>query len=300
MTTVQLEGVDPAVVERFALDRLPLDRPGRSTDELMNLRGRRAVVTGGGGDGLGAATCLRLAGQGADVAVMDISEEQAQLTVDAIQARFDVRCMPLIADVGEVDQVRAAANRVASEWGGIDILVNNAGGSGSIGAHGEKVNQSGDFMAMSDEDLLLVVRVNLLGVMLVSRAVLPHMLAARSGRIINVSSEGGKTSVDGIVVYNSCKSGVIGFTRNLARDVGKHGVTVAGVCPGIMVSERTIRNMTHPNAPSLASLEDSFQRVTIRRCSVPDEVASVIAFLASDAGGYVHGTSVSVGGGLAD
>jgi len=153
---------------------------------------------------------------------------------------------------------------------------------------------------MDIDDLQGVVRVNLIGVMLMTRAALPPMIAAGRGRIINVASEGGKISVDGLAVYNACKSGVIGFTRNIARDYGKSGIAVTCVCPGIMVSERTIRTLSQPGSRGLASLDSTFPRVTIGRASVPDEVASVIAFLASDAGSYVNGTAVSVGGGMAD
>ena len=99
---------------------------------------------------------------------------------------------------------------------------------------------------------------------------------------------------------DSCKSGVIGFTRNLAGEVGSLGVTVAGVCPGIMVSQRTVDTLAAPTARGFAALDAGFSRVTIGRCSLPDEVASVVAFLCSDAGGYVHGTSISLGGGMAD
>lgn len=183
--------------------------------------------------------------------------------------------------------------------GRIDILVNNAGGSGSIKTGGEKVSHHGTFLDLALDDLYGVVQVNFLGVMHMCRAVLPSMIGRGSGRIVNVSSEGGKISVDDLAVYNASKSAVIGFTRNLARDVGGLGIGVVGVCPGIMVSDRTIATLSTGDNGS-ASLDSSFPRVTIGRLSLADEVASVISFLASDAGSYVNGTSVSVGGGLAD
>lgn len=298
--SVNLENVDPEVIKKYALDRLPLDRSSRSTADLLDLRGARAIVTGGGGEGLGKATCHRLAEHGARVAVIDVFQDVAEKSASDLAARWGVDVLAIAADVGDPDQVSAAVQRVVAAWGGVDLLVNNAGGSGAIKSSGDRVTQHGAFADMSIDDLLGVVRVNLIGVMLVTKAVLGPMITAGRGRIINVASEGGKISVDELAVYNACKSGVIGFTRNIARDYGKFGIAVTCVCPGIMVSERTIRRLSQPGARGLASLESTFPRVTIGRCSVPDEVASVIAFLASDAGSYVNGTAVSVGGGMAD
>jgi len=298
--SVNLDNLDPEVVARYALDRLPLNRVSMSTAELLNLRGARAIVTGGGGEGLGNATCHRLAEQGARVAVVDVFLDAAEKAASDLTARWGIDALAIAADVGDPDQVSGAAERVVAAWGGIDLLVNNAGGSGAIKPGGDRVTQHGAFLDMETDDLLGVVRVNLIAVMLMTKAVLRPMIAAGRGRIINVASEGGKISVDGLAVYNACKSGVIGFTRNIARDYGKFGIAVTCVCPGIMVSERTIRTLSQPGSRGLASLDSTFPRVTIGRCSVPDEVASVIAFLASDAGSYVNGTAVSVGGGMAD
>jgi NAD(P)-dependent dehydrogenase (short-subunit alcohol dehydrogenase family) len=298
--SVNLDNVDPEVIANYALDRLPLDRTSTSTADLLSLRGTRAIVTGGGGEGLGNATCHRLAEQGARVAVFDVFADIAEKAAADVAERWGVDVLAITADVGDPDQVSAAVERVTAAWGGVDLLVNNAGGSGSIKPGGNRVSQHGAFADMEIDDLLGVVRVNLIGVMLMTRAVLGPMTGAGRGRIINVASEGGKISVDGLAVYNACKSGVIGFTRNIARDYGKLGIAVTCVCPGIMVSERTIRTLSQPGSRGLASLESTFPRVTIGRCSVPDEVASVIAFLASDAGSYVNGTAVSVGGGMAD
>jgi 3-oxoacyl-[acyl-carrier protein] reductase len=298
--SVNLDNVDPEVIAKYALDRLPLDRASTPTADLLNLRRTRAIVTGGGGEGLGNATCHRLAEQGARVAVIDVVQEAAEKAASDLAERWGVDVLAIAADVGNPDQVSAAVERTTAAWGGVDLLVNNAGGSGAIKPSGDRVSQHGGFADMENEDLLGVVRVNLIGVMLMTKAVLTPMIAVGHGRIINVASEGGKISVDGLAVYNACKSGVIGFTRNIARDYGKSGIAVTCVCPGIMVSERTIRTLSQPGAKGLASLQSTFPRVTIGRCSVPDEVASVIAFLASDAGSYVNGTAVSVGGGMAD
>lgn len=296
---LDLSSVPDDVVRRYGLDRLPADREQRAAAELLRLDGKRALVTGGGGDGLGAAVCVRLAEQGADVAVLDISPEAAAATVASIRDRGSVRAEPVVADVGDETQVRAATDRLAELWGGIDILVNNAGGSGSV-AGGRRVTHHGPFVGMAYDDLQNVVRVNLTGTLLVTRAVLPHMIAAGSGRIVNVASEGGKTAVTNLAAYNACKAGMIGLTRSLAAETGPQGVTVVCVCPGIMVSDRTVRALSDPESRGFAALDDAFARVSLGRATVVDEVAGVVAFLASEAGSFIHGTSLSLGGGMAD
>ena len=297
---LDLSAVPDEVVQRYGLDRLPLARDEAAAAALLRLDGKRALVTGGGGDGLGAAICTRLAEQGANVAVLDISAEAADVTVASIRDRWSVRAEPVLADVGDEAQVRAAADALAERWGGIDILVNNAGGSGSVGAGGGRVTQHGPFKDMAYDDMDTVVRVNLVGTLLVTRAVLPHMISAGAGRIVNISSEGGKTAVTNLTAYNACKAGVIGFTRSLAAETGPHGVTVVCVCPGIMVSDRTVRALSDPESRGFAALDDAFARVSLGRATVVDEVAAVVAFLASEAGSFIHGTSLSLGGGMAD
>ncbi|MEV0184583.1 SDR family NAD(P)-dependent oxidoreductase [Streptomyces sp. NPDC050625] len=296
---MNIDGIPHQVVERYRLDRIPFGREQRSTADLLSLAGKTAIVTGGGGSGLGNCTAHRLAEQGARVAVFDVSRELAKTAADELMERWGVPALAVVADVGDLASIELGVSAVLEAWGQIDILVNNAGGSGSIKADGAKVEHHGSFLSLSLEDLQGVVRVNFMGVLNMCRAVLPVMVERGVGRIVNVSSEGGKTTVDDLAVYNASKSGVIGFTRNLARDVGGLGIGVVGVCPGIMVSERTLNTLSTA-VNGIASLDSSFPRVSIDRMSLADEVASVISFLASDAGAYVNGTSVSAGGGLAD
>lgn len=296
---LDLSAVPDDVIRRYGLDRLPVDREQQTAADLLRLDGKRAMVTGGGGEGLGAAICARLAEQGAEVAVLDISPEAAAATAASVRDRWSVRAEPVVADVGDDAQVRAAIDSLVERWGGIDVLVNNAGGSGSV-AGGRRVPHHGPFSEMAYEDLLNVVRVNLVGTLLATRAALPHMISAGAGRIVNIASEGGKTAVVNLTAYNACKAGIIGFTRSLAAEAGPHGVTVVGVCPGIMVSDRTVGALSDPQSRGFAALDDAFPRVSLGRATVVDEVAGVVAFLASEAGGFIHGTSLSLGGGMAD
>jgi NAD(P)-dependent dehydrogenase (short-subunit alcohol dehydrogenase family) len=294
-----LDGVSPDVIDAYHLDRLPLDRPRRGTTELLRLDGKVAVVTGGGGDGLGDAICHRLAEQGASIAVLDVDPAKGDATARELARLWGVDSAAITADVGDWDGVHDAVGQVVDRFGTIDVLVNNAGGSGSVGADGRRLGGSRPFMSQSQREIDLTVAVNYVGVMYTTRAVLEIMLAKHAGRIINIASEGGKTGMPGRAAYGSSKAAVIGFTRSLAHEVGPEGVSMVAVCPSIMVTDRLIK-LGQFSPSHEGTIGFSFKRCTIGRASIPDEVASAVAFLASDAGAYLHGTAVSVGGGLSD
>jgi NAD(P)-dependent dehydrogenase (short-subunit alcohol dehydrogenase family) len=287
-----LDALPQGIIERFRLDDLPYDRPTRTTADLLRLDGKVALVTGGGGDGLGHATCHRLAEQGARVGVLDMRADAAAATATEVGERWGVPTCSVQANVGDWAQVVQAVESVQAQLGDVDVLVNNAGGA---------LHSNVAFVDVTHDALDAVIRLNLVGVMHCTKAVLPAMLRRGSGRIVNVSSEGAKIGMVRSSVYNSCKAGIISLTQDLAHELGRRGVTVVAVCPGLMVAGRQLELLRGATtAERLEPLEHAFRRATIGRCSVPDEVASVIAFLASDAGAYVHGTAVSVGGGIAD
>jgi NAD(P)-dependent dehydrogenase (short-subunit alcohol dehydrogenase family) len=292
-----LEGISPEVIARFRLDELDFGRSGVSTSQLLSLRGRTALVTGGGGAGSGNATCHRLAEQGANVVVLDVNEKAAESAARAVADRWQVATLAVAADVGEFEQITAAVERAHESFSGIDILVNNAGGSGAIGARGRRAARPDSYSEMDLLDIDTVVRVNFLGALLVTKAVLKGMLARGAGRIINVASDAGRSGVAGLAAYSACKAGVIGFTRSLAAEVGRSGITTVAVCPGIMLNRVALEHIASNGADELVS--STLNGTTMGRASVPDEVASVIAFLASDAASYVQGTAISVSGGWA-
>jgi NAD(P)-dependent dehydrogenase (short-subunit alcohol dehydrogenase family) len=297
--SLDLSQTSQDVIDAYRLDRLLLDRHRTRTTELLRLDGKVAVVTGGGGHGLGNAICHRLAEQGAAIAIIDVDDGAGSLAADELHATWGVETVAVAGNVADWDSAHDAVRAVAARLGSVDILVNNAGGSGAVSPAGDKVASRGLFADMDRRDIEVTVGVNLLGVLHVTKAALELMLARESGRIINIASEGGKVGAPGLAVYSSCKAAVIGFTRNLAHEVGPAGVSVVAVCPAIMISQRLLGS--GQLTPSLDGLMGwSFRRTTIGRISVADEVASMVAFLASDAGSYVHGTAVSVGGGFSD
>jgi len=278
------------LLKEIRADLLPTHIKTKRVTELMDLRGKRAIVTGAGGPGLGQACAHRLAGQGAAVAVVDLSEEGAARVAAEVRARWGVETVAVQGNVFDWDQAQRIVRDGRERLGGIDILVNNVGGG-----------PAGPFARQTKEEIDLAVHMTLVGTLYVTRAVLDVMIPQRSGRIINVSSEGGRIGMKNLVVYNACKSGVIGFTRNLAHEAAAHGIYVLGVCPGIMLHETLKAILRTPDEYPGAweSLMEGFGRVPLGRPSAPEEVANMVAFLAAEAASYMCGVSVSMGGGMA-
>jgi 2-hydroxycyclohexanecarboxyl-CoA dehydrogenase len=245
----------------------------------MRLEGRTALVTGGAG-GIGAATARRLAAEGARVAVGDLDVDAARAVageIDGVASELDV------ADTASVGRAVAEAT---DALGPIDVLVNNAG------------TDRFAFFVNTDEALWdFVLGVNLRGVLACTHAVLPSM-QERGGVIVNVASEAGRVGSQGSATYSAAKAGVIGFTKAIARESARFGVRCNAVAPGPI--ETPLLNSAETQLGVLgARLKQAMIDATaLRRIGEPDEVAAVIAFLASDDASYVTGQTVNVSGGL--
>jgi 2-hydroxycyclohexanecarboxyl-CoA dehydrogenase len=247
----------------------------------MRLEGKVALVTGAG-SGIGAATARRLAGEGARVAATDVNLDGAREVAGEVSGEaFEL-------DVRSTESVGAAVSAVEQELGPIDVLVNNAG------------YDEFAFFVNTDEDLWdRVLAVNLRGVIAVTHAVLPGMQERKRGRIVNVASEAGRVGSHGSGVYSAAKAGVIGFTKAVAREAARYGITSNAVAPGPI---ETPLLMAAPE--QLGDLGDRIVQgmvgqTVLRRLGTPDEVAAAIAFLASDDASYVTGQALGVSGGLA-
>jgi 2-hydroxycyclohexanecarboxyl-CoA dehydrogenase len=246
----------------------------------MRLEGRTALVTGGAG-GIGAATARRLAAEGARVAVGDLDADAARevaAEIDGLATELDV------TDTGSVGRAVAA---VADAFGPVDVLVNNAGSDRFA------------FFVKTDEALWdFVLGVNLRGVLACTHAVLGSMQERGGGVIVNVASEAGRVGSQGSATYSAAKAGVIGFTKAIARESARFGVRCNAVAPGPI--ETPLLNSAETQLGELgARLKQAMIDATaVRRIGEPDEVAAVIAFLASDDASYVTGQTVNVSGGL--
>ena len=248
---------------------------------MYALNGRVGLVTGAGG-GIGREIVRRRVRDGKAVAVLDRDGPAAQ----AVAA--EIGGLAVAADVTSEEEVGGAVDTVLAAFKQIDLLVNNAG-----------VAWMGPALDMPLEALQAMLRVNVEGVFIVSRAVLPHMIARRSGSVVNLASWAGKTGPAFFAGYGATKFAVIGLTQALAREMAPHGIRVNAICPGIVVDTamRTAieAQQRRYGLPETAEREKS---IPIGRVSVPDDVARIAAFLASDEASYMTGESINLSGGL--
>jgi 2-hydroxycyclohexanecarboxyl-CoA dehydrogenase len=241
--------------------------------------GKVAVVTGAGG-GIGTAIAQRFAAEGAHVIVCDVTLESAQRTTDAIISAGG-SSSAVAFDVADGSAVSTFADEVIGAHGRIDVLVNNAG-----------INRRGALLDISDEDWRATMSVNLDSMFHLCRAFLPHMVSAGRGAIVNTGSQWGLYPAPGHIAYNVSKAAVIAFSQNLARDYAPFGVRVNVVCPGEILTPMVEAGLAQKGI----AVADLAAKVPYGRLGKPEEVASLVAFLASDEAPYVCGAVVEITG----
>jgi NAD(P)-dependent dehydrogenase (short-subunit alcohol dehydrogenase family) len=248
----------------------------------IDLSGRRALVTGAG-QGVGRGIALTLAAAGAEIVVNDLVEERAADVVTEIE-RAGGRASAAAFDVTVWSAVEAAV----AAMGPVGIVVNNAGNAGKAATHGFE-----DMKPFAEEDPASwegFIRVNLFGVMYVTRAVLPAMIAAGSGRVITIVSDSARTGEANMAAYAAAKAGAGGLIRSVAREVGRHGITANCIALGTMNA--------HEDPPEVeAQFDWLVKRYVIRRRGLPADVANLAVFLASDLSPWITGQTIPVNGG---
>ncbi|TYR64299.1 3-oxoacyl-ACP reductase FabG [Streptomyces parvus] len=250
----------------------------------MSTTEQRVAIVTGAARGIGAATAVRLAAEGRAVAVLDLDEAACKDTVEKITAAGGT-ALAVGCDVSDAGQVEAAVARVAAELGAPTILVNNAG-----------VLRDNLLFKMSESDWDIVMNVHLKGAFLMAKAVQAHMVEAKFGRIVSLSSSSALGN-RGQANYSAVKAGLQGLTKTLARELGKFGVTANAVAPGFIVTE-----MTAQTAERVGMGFEEFQaaaatQIPVQRVGRPEDVANAIAFFAGDDAGFVSGQVMYVAGG---
>jgi 3-oxoacyl-[acyl-carrier protein] reductase len=277
-----------------------MDRPAPARAGGLRLEGKVAAVTGGGA-GIGAAICRRLAAEGATVAALDIALPSAQETVDTIGAGLAV-----VADVSDSAAIETAIAAVERELGPLDILVNNAGAVGVAhvqrvtpllerqreeAANGRIATPLDALVRLSDEEWRKILAVHLDGTFYSTRAAVRSMAQRGSGVIVNMASICGLEGCTGHPHYSAAKAGILGFTRSAAKELIVQGIRVNAVAPGFIDTSR-LRGALDPGRQAQA------MRTPAGRLGTPEEIAATVAFLASDDAAYFVGATLSPNGGL--
>lgn len=246
---------------------------------MTTLKGKVAIVTGGA-QGIGAAIVMQLAEAGASVAVVDINEAKAKETA-AQAATKGVEGEAYVVDVSNTEAVKSVVGEIAKRFGHVDILVNNAG-----------ITRDGLLMTMSEQDWDLVLAVNLKSIFNFTKAVARPMIKQKGGSIINISSVVGLMGNGGQVNYSASKAGVIGVTKSSAKELASRNIRVNAVCPGYIQTAMTDKLDEKARTALI-------EHIPSKRLGQPEDVASAVVFLASDAASYVTGETLRVDGGMA-
>jgi 2-hydroxycyclohexanecarboxyl-CoA dehydrogenase len=244
---------------------------------VRGLAGKVVLVTGAG-RGIGKAMVERLSEEGARVAVTDLDEKTAQSTAAELDGAAGFRL-----DITDAAEVAATVGEIVAALGPVDALVNNAGW-----------DQLSPFLD-TDEDLWdRLIDINLRGPIRMVKAVLPSMVERQGGRIVNIASDAGRVGSTGEAVYSACKAGIIGFSKTVAREMARYGITVNAVCPGPTATP-LLESMVGDHQKLIESLK---RGIPLGRLGEPDDIAGVVAFMISDDAGFITGQTLSVSGGL--
>lgn len=251
---------------------------------MPRFQNRTVIVTGGAG-GIGGATCRRFGAEGARVAVFDLNLQAADQVAADIRAAGG-QALALRCDITDRASVGAAVAATEAQFGAIDVLVNNAGWD---------VFKPFTKTEAAEWDKLIAI--NLTGPLNLHHAVLPRMVERRAGRIVNIASDAARVGSSGEAVYAACKGGIVSFSKTIAREHARHGITVNVVCPG--PTDTALFADYKLGAGNPEKLEEAFRRsIPLGRIGRPDDLPGAILFFASDDAAYVTGQVLSVSGGL--
>lgn len=255
----------------------------------LGLQGKVAVIAGGS-QGLGKAVAMEMSREGAKVAIGALDDPELPKAVEEIHAATGGDIFGIPVDVTNADQARNFVRKAIDHFGTVDVLVNNAGGP-----------PSKTFLEIDDDLWRFGVELNLMSTIIMTREAVPTMIAKRWGRIINMTSVAVKQPIDGLILSNTVRSGVIGLAKTLSNELATHNITVNNVCPGYTMTER-VRKLAVVTAEKQGTTPEAVikgweSEVPMRRMGTSEEFAALVTFLASERASYITGASIQIDGG---
>jgi 3-oxoacyl-[acyl-carrier protein] reductase len=255
----------------------------------LGLKGKVALVAGGS-QGLGKAVAMEMSREGARVAVCALDDPELPKAVEEIRLATGGDIIGIPADLSSAEEAKGFVRKAVEYYGTVDILVNNAGGP-----------PDRTFLEVDDDQWNLGIRLNLMSTIIMSREVVPVMKEKRWGRIINMTSISVKQPIDGLILSNTVRSGVIGFAKTLSNELAPYNVTVNNVCPGYTMTERVRKlsiDVAAKRGVSPEAVIKSWEAlIPMGRLGTPQEFADLVTFLASERSGFITGASIHIDGG---
>ena len=255
----------------------------------LGIKGKVAVVAGAS-QGLGKASALQLSREGARVAIGALDDAELPKAVEEIRQATGGEVIGVPVDVTDAEQARGFVRKAVEHFGTVDILVNNAGGP-----------PSKTFLEIDDELWHQGFRLNLMSTIVMTREAVPVMMEKRWGRIVNMTSVSVKQPIDGLILSNTVRMGVVGLAKTLSNELASYNITVNNVCPGYTMTER-VRSLSVVTAEKQGSTPEEVIKkwestIPMGRLGTPEELAALVTFLASEQAGYITGASVHIDGG---
>lgn len=255
----------------------------------LGLKGKVAFIAGGS-QGLGKAVAMEMGREGARLAICALDDPELPKAVEEIRAKTGAEIIGIPADVSIPEQARNFIRKALEYYGTVDILVNNAGGP-----------PSKTFLEIDDDLWFYGFRLNLLSTIIMTKEVVPIMKEKKWGRIINMTSISVKQPIDGLMLSNTIRSGVVGFAKTLSNELAPYNITVNNVCPGYTLTDR-VRNLAKVMAEKEGVTPEEIIRrwesqIPMGRLGTPEEFAALVTFLASERAGYITGASIHIDGG---